>query len=49
MTHEEEPDTENDDEPALLTFWADVEIVYGLAGRVWLRWRRFEAFGFIVG
>ena len=48
MTHEEEPDAEKDDEPALLTFGADVEIVYWLAGRVWLR-KRFGAFGFIFG
>ncbi len=52
MTYEEKADPENDDEPALLALWADVEIVYrSLAGEggVRLRLRRFGAIGVILG
>ena len=47
MTYDVKPNTENDDEPALLAFGADVEIVYRLTGGVWLRLRRVGAFGVI--
>jgi len=34
LTYDVKPNTENDDEPALLAFGADVEIVYRLTGGV---------------